>query len=70
MRRGRREEKLELEGTGKAQPFELFDKRKDAVEMEGGHGVSEAPAPIVAEPQELDSTALGEGNYRSSEGRQ
>jgi hypothetical protein len=58
-RRRRREGKIELEGKDGTGPFEIFDKRKDAVEMPEGHGVSEAPAPVAAEPQELDSTEVG-----------
>jgi hypothetical protein len=36
--------------------YELYDERKDPIEMEGTHGVSEVPVPV--EPQELDGAGL------------
>lgn len=59
MIRRRHKDKSELEGKDSIGPFEIFDKCKDAVEMPGWHGVSEAPAPVAVEPQELDSTEVG-----------
>jgi hypothetical protein len=56
MMRRRRKGKSQKERVDSSALYELYDERKDPVEMEDTHGVSEAPAPV--EPQELDGTAV------------